>query len=226
MDGFFTKNFAKGFAYWFLPFVVYFGSLFVIAFARESFAALIYITIIMLHPIITIPMSTFVDCIQGKVLGLLKKFSCFYPFLNHKMLQRVFTFTMMNYLGCVMGFQWYLFLMWIDDRRTVITSRDDGAFVTTSFGFKDKPFENCDDKSSEGESNWLLNIMAEINQYDKAWILFGASLFFFAFHFIESVFVSLFPDPIPMTNFLSVTPLRKNQNVDNVSPPILFYVVI
>ena len=124
---------------------------------------------------------------------------------------------MMNYLGCVMGCQWYLFLMWIDDRRTVITSRDDGAFVTTSFGFKDKPFENCKDDLSEGESNWLLNVMAEINQYDKAWILFGASLFFFAFHLMESLFVCYFPDPIPMTNFLSGTPLKMDQAVENVS---------
>ena len=214
MSGFFSLMFWKGFLYWSTPFLVYFGSLFVIAFSRESFAGLIFITILMVHPIVTIPMATFVDLIRDVMLALLAKYSCScLPNPCQRILKRVFTFTMISYLGCVMLCQYYLFASWIHIRQTLYF--ETYGVVTPYIEFKNKPFENCGDNSAESKakSNWLLNVMATYDQYNKAWIVFGASMFFFAFHLMES-FCLFLADPIPMANFLSGTPIVQNNNPD------------
>lgn len=192
----------------------------------------------MLHPIVTIPMEGLIEFIQHDVrLAVVTKLKHIisvsnqllaqrigdtfkYWSENHskakKILERLFTFSMITYLGCIMTCQTYLFVTWIKTRQTISNNGLESVILLNEF--KDKDFNICcEDNCLEGKTNWLLNIMAEINQIDKAWILFGSSVFFFIFHWIQSLCLFL-PAPIPMKNFLSGKPFQNPTNIEYEMP--------
>ena len=206
------QNFA-GIAYWISPLSVFMMSIYIIAFSRESFPALIFISILCLHPIVAIPIAIFVDSLQEiaiRLLDLCGYFRCFNPQTAiQRFLKRLFTFTMTTYLGCLNLVQWYLFLFWINKREVLI--RNGYGSIKTMNQFKDEPFNQCpclDDicNFTKDTTNEILNVMSEIYQYDKVWILLGSSGFFFVYHFIESLVVSERYSK-PLLNFLTGRPV-------------------
>ena len=188
-------------------------SIYVIAFARESFPALIFISILSLHPIVAIPIATFIDYVQSKakqVLYLCGYFRCFDPQTTiQRFLRRLFTFTMITYLGCLTLVQWYLFFNWIDKKEFLI--QNGFGSIKTMSKYKAEPFNQCPcppDEKCDSEidtTDEILNATSKMRQYDKAWILLGASGFFFVYHLIES-FVVKEPYSKPLINFLTGRP--------------------
>ena len=185
-------------------------STYIIAFSRESFPALVFISILSLHPIVAIPIGIFADCVQAKAHQLLD--SCFNPQRAINIfLKRFFTFTMITYLGCLTFLQWYLFLIWIEKREVLI--RNGFGSIGTFNDVKQELFNQCpclDDNCQyimDSSKNLITNFLSMyVFQYEKAWILLGSSGFFFVFHFIECLMVSE-PYSKPLLNFLTGKPV-------------------
>ena len=215
------QNFA-GIVYWISPLSVFMMSIYIIAFSRESFPALILISILSLHPIVAIPIAIFVDSLQEIAIRLVDLYGYFRYFnlqtAIQRFLKRLFTFTMTTYLGCLTLVQWYLFLAWIDKREVLI--RNGYESIKTMNQFKDEPFNQCpcpDDicNFTKDTTNEILNVMSEIYQYDKVLTLLGSSGFFFVFHFIESLVVSE-PYSKPLLNFLTGRPVDDAEETTEV----------
>ena len=188
----------KGVIYWLLPLVVYFSSVFIIGFSRESLAAQILISILALHPVFSIPLGYLFQAIQDGLHKCLQLCHC-----DNRLFKCFSTFTMINYLGCITGFQYYLFYFWIEQRKVLI--ENGYSSVTTFNEFKDKSFDFCcEDCPAGDETNFLPNFMAKFLYRDlKCWILLSCSLFFFTFHLLESMLLCIcHSKPIAMITFI------------------------
>ena len=201
----------RGVTYWLLPLIVYFSSVFIIGFSRESLAAQIFISILALHPVFSIPLGYLFQAIQDGLHKCLQLCHC-----DNRLFKCFCTFTMINYLGCVTACQYYLFYFWIEQRKVLI--ENGYSSVTTFNEFKDKSFNFCcKDCPAGDETNFLPNLMASFHRDLKCCILISCSLFFFAFQLFESMVLCIcHSKPIAMITFIlghqnsTVSKLKEN----------------
>ena len=208
MFGFFTLSNFAGIFYWIVPMTVFMTSVYIVAFSRESFAGLIFISVMSLHPLVALPIASLLACLKDTTRRFLESCGYFWYFnvqsSFQQFLKSLFNFNMMTYLGSVSLVQLYLFVSWIN-RRKVLIANGFGTVVKTNFEFTNEPFNQCkvNATSNEDSSNEILNLLARVDQYDKAWILFSCGVFFFLFHTIESL-VAMVREPYSrsLVNFL------------------------
>ena len=86
---------------------MYFLSMYVIAFARESLGSMTFIMIMMLHPAIVIPMGYLVECLKDLARFSLNMFGFHYDYdpqmVFQRWLRKFFTFSTVPYLAFIMG---------------------------------------------------------------------------------------------------------------------------
>ena len=122
---------------------------------------------------------------------------------------------MINYLGCITCCQYYLFHLWINQRKALILNGFDS--VTTFNEFTNRSFNYCCEDCTSDETSFFLNLMANVDQDFKVWILLAFSMFFFAFHLIESL-LDFILDTKPIEMILFIYGKPNTQTIINNEP--------
>ena len=172
-----------------LPMVGFIACLFVIAIKREATILLSLLMMGMLHPMFTLITGVFTETI-GQCLS--RKCSRFY---KHKILARLFTYSINCHFAMIAGFTMYMYKMWRElDKRA-------------EFAFSDKSYDKC-----------TCDVLSEIGQdcvnretgysFQNLFLLVDMQKMLFAFlvistisHLAQSIFLN-FPAPVPLFQFI------------------------
>lgn len=204
VSGFFSWNNFKGCLYWILPLSVYFSCIYVITFSQESFGNLIFITIIMLHPAVSIPIAFFIRTIGKMFKSIFKYFGCdileedYQPqSAIFEWLKNIFNFTTILYLACTTATQHYLFSSWINEQKFMIAKGyalsiiPRNSFTNLIFSLCEK-CESGDCPPQTEEKINMTNAMAYFTFQHKTGLLLSAIGFMVAYHLLESFLASKF----------------------------------
>ena len=132
---------AKAIMVWMVPLLIFLVTMYMIAFKENSLVHLIFSMGIMLHPIVTIPISIAVNFIGHCITKCSSKNGC----LSSK---RKYCFSMVSYFVMISGCQVYLTLMW--EKLNSHYLKDNKSTLTTAFAFY--TFNQCDCDQSESYS--------------------------------------------------------------------------
>ena len=113
----------KSIMMWMIPLLVFLVTMYMIAFKENSLVLIIFSMGIMLHPIVTIPISITVNFISHRIKKSSSKNDC----LNSRW---KYCFSMVSYFAMICVCQVYLTLMWeklnshyLKDNKSTLTSR-------------------------------------------------------------------------------------------------------
>ena len=143
---------AKSIMMWMVPLMIFLLTMYMIAFKENSLVLIIFSMGIMLHPIVTIPVSTSVNFISHCIKKCSSKRDCLSSQWNY-------CFSMVSYFAMICICQVYLTLMWEKLNRDALESN---KALTTAFAFY--TFDQCD--CDQIESNYCTLSEGEIPQFN------------------------------------------------------------
>ena len=172
-----------------LPMIGYIACLFVITIKRDATILISILMMAMLHPMFTLTIG-----VSTKTMGQFLSRKCS-GFLQHKILTRLFTYSINCHFTMIAGLTMYMYKMW----------RDLGK--RAEFAFSDKSFDQC-----------TCDVLNEIGQdcinretgysFQNLFLIVDMQLLLMTFlitsitcHLIQSIFHNL-PAPVPLFQFI------------------------
>ena len=147
---------------WMVPLMIFLLTMYMIAFKENSLVLIIFSMGIMLHPIVTIPVSTSVNFISHCIKKCSSKRDCLSSRWNY-------CFSMVSYFAMICICQVYLTLMW---EKLNSDDLESNKALTTAFAFY--TFDQCN--CVQIESNYCTLSEGEIPQFNIEEYLLQISL--------------------------------------------------
>ena len=213
IPGFSSAVMAKSIIMWMIPLLVFLVTMYMIAFKENSLVLIIFSMGIMLHPIVTIPISITVNYISH----LIKKNSS-------QSYMWKYCFSLVSYFAIICFCEVYLTLMW--EKLNSKYFNDDKSFLTTAFAFHSFDQCNCDGNFciiSDGETpqfnieDYLLQIPLSTLPY----FLIGTTSILVLWHFGEIYFgvaIPIFQFILGADEASSTHDIKKSEEIE--LPPL------
>ena len=154
IPGFFTAAMAKSIMMWMVPLLVFLVTMYMIAFKENSLVLIIFSMGIMLHPIVTIPISITVNFISHRIKKCFSKKDCLST-------RWKYCFSTVSYFVIICIWQVYLTLMWENLNSEHLESN---KTLTTAFAFY--RFDQCTNCSAQIEANFCTLSEGETIQFN------------------------------------------------------------
>ena len=139
---------------WMVPLLVFLVTMYMIAFKENSLVLIIFSMGIMLHPIVTIPISITVNFISHRIKKCFSKKDCLST-------RWKYCFSTVSYFVIICIWQVYLTLMWENLNSEHLESN---KTLTTAFAFY--RFDQCTNCSAQIEANFCTLSEGETIQFN------------------------------------------------------------
>ena len=179
--------------------VIHMSSIYVIAFSLEAFGNLIFITIILLHPTVSIPIAYLVDSIRHSLHQALQKCGCNFLDVDYqpsnflsKLLKNSMTFSMTLYLAFTTSTQYFLFHQWMVTREVLVANGY--ASIKPRNAFTNGDLNICQTAGTDHNEMKInpLNLLTNLDSETKSALLYSPALIMILYHFVESLVAAAF----------------------------------
>ena len=196
IPGFFTAAMAKSIMMWMVPLLTFLVTMYMIAFKENSLVLIIFSMAIMLHPIITIPISITVNFIGHLINKCSSKKDC----LSSRW---KYCFTMTSYFAVICACQVYLTFIWEKVNSKYL---EENRALTTAFAFYTFNQCKCDQTEtysctlSEGQTPQfnIEEYLLQISLSTLPYFLIGMTSILLLWHFGE-IYLGI---AIPISHFI------------------------
>ena len=178
---------------------LYMVCLYIVSVSRESLGTLTLIMVSMIHPIISVPLGKFANCLYNLMFETaFKKYFQNSSSFFAKFSRRFFTLTLNAYLTFVGGCMYYLF-------KSSINFRESSEFILVAMNdFKNVIFDKCKCQTKDDNPDCVnddTNFQNYLTFLPNEVFLLLLTILPFSFHFIHALLVNS-PHPVQMLDFI------------------------